>query len=146
MAGSEARPGSLCLQHVALNVADLGACEHFYCEILGMRVVWRPDEQNVYLTNAADNLALHQTSEGEGAARESLDHIGFAVEEADAVDAWHEFLLTHGVSIVSSPRSHRDGTRSLYCRDPGGNTVQLLYEPRLAADSASKEPAGTQRQ
>ena len=146
MAGSEARPGSLCLQHVALNVADLGACEHFYCEILGMRVVWRPDEQNVYLTNAADNLALHQTSEGEGAARESLDHIGFAVEEADAVDAWHEFLLTHGVSIVSPPRSHRDGARSLYCRDPGGNTVQLLYEPRLAADTASKEPAGTQRQ
>ena len=111
-----------------------------------MRVVWRPDEQNVYLTNAADNLALHRTSEGDGSARESLDHIGFVVEEADAVDAWHEFLLTHGVSIVSPPRSHRDGTRSLYCRDPGGNTVQLLYEPRLAAEMASKEPARTQRQ
>ncbi|NIV49254.1 MAG: VOC family protein, partial [Gammaproteobacteria bacterium] len=42
------------------NVADIGVCEHFYCEVLGMRVVWRPDEQNVYLTNGADNLALHQ--------------------------------------------------------------------------------------
>ena len=75
------RPGALRLQHVALSVADLGACERFYCEILGMRVLWRPDEQNVYLTNAADNLALHQTSEGEGAARESLDHIGFVYRE-----------------------------------------------------------------
>ena len=144
MAGSEARPGSLCLQHVALNVADLGACEHFYCEILGMRVVWRPDEQNVYLTNAADNLALHQRPDGEGAGRESLDHIGFAVEEADAVDAWHEFLLTHSVSIVAPPRTHRDGTRSLYCKDPDGNTVQLLHEPRLESDLTTKAITGFQ--
>jgi catechol 2,3-dioxygenase-like lactoylglutathione lyase family enzyme len=110
-----------------------------------MRVLWRPDEQNVYLTNGADNLALHQTSAGEGAARESLDHIGFAVEEADAVDVWHEFLLTHGVSIVAPPRTHRDGTGSLYCKDPDGNTVQLLYEPRLAPETAARKSTGTQR-
>jgi len=58
------RPSSLRLQHVALRVTDLRACERFYCEMLGLRVVWRPDEHNVYLTNGGDNLALHQTPEG----------------------------------------------------------------------------------
>ena len=61
------------------------------------------------------------------------------------MDVWHEFLLTRGVSIVAPPRTHRDGTRSLYCKDPDGNTVQLLYEPRLAAETAARESTGTQR-
>jgi catechol 2,3-dioxygenase-like lactoylglutathione lyase family enzyme len=112
--------------------------------MLGMRAPWRPDEQNVHLTNGTDNLALHQTPEEKGAPRESLDHIGSGVEEANAVGAWHEFLLIHGVAIVSHPRTHRDGTRNLYCKEPDGNTVQLLYEPRLEADMA-KETKGTQR-
>ena len=102
------RPSALRLQHVALNVADLGACERFYCEMVGMRVLWRPDDENVYLTNGADNLALHQTFEEERAVRDSLDHIGFGVEEADAVDVWHEFLSIQAVPIVSPPRTHRD--------------------------------------
>jgi catechol 2,3-dioxygenase-like lactoylglutathione lyase family enzyme len=121
------------LQHVALNVADLGACERFYCGALGMRVLWRPDEQNVFLTNGSDNLALHRTTREERAANQSLDHIGFVLERAKDVDAWYEFLSAHGISILSPPGTHRDGTRSLYCKDPDGNTVQLLYEPRSIA-------------
>ena len=49
------------------------------------------------------------------------------------MDARHDYLSVHGVAIVAPPRNHRDGTRSLYCKDPDGNTVQLLYEPRAAA-------------
>ena len=139
------RPSSVALQHVALSVSDRSACERFYCEVLGMRVLWRPDDQNVYLTSGNDNLALHQTPGKKPAARERLDHIGFAVEAADAVDAWHDFLLDHGIPIVAPPRTHRDGTRSLYCKDPDGNTVQLLYEPRLAPEPGGQETVGTQR-
>ena len=126
------RPSGLHLQHVALNVDDLEACERFYCDTLGMRVAWRPDDQNVYLTNQSDNLALHRASGGPGSVQQRLDHIGFALLEQSDVDAWYRFLLARGVSIVSPPRTHRDGTRSLYCQDPDGNIVQLLHEPRLA--------------
>jgi catechol 2,3-dioxygenase-like lactoylglutathione lyase family enzyme len=80
------RPSSLRLQHVALRVTDLRACERFYCEMLGLRVVWRPDEHNVYLTNGGDNLALHQTPEVRRAALQSLDHIGFALAEERSPD------------------------------------------------------------
>lgn len=125
------RPSGLRLQHVALNVADLHACERFYCEILGFRVVWRPDAESVYLTTGTDNLALHQTPVDRGAAHQRLDHIGFSLEDEAAVNAWHDFLAARGVPILAAPRVHRDGTRSLYCRDPDGTTVQLLFEPRL---------------
>jgi catechol 2,3-dioxygenase-like lactoylglutathione lyase family enzyme len=113
-------------------VRELQACERFYREALGLEVAWRPDEDSVYLTNGSDNLALHRAPRTRAPVPQSLDHIGFALEDERDVDAWHDHLLAHGVEVVAPPRTHRDGTRSLYCKDPDGNTVQLLYEPRAA--------------
>ena len=120
------------MRHVALNVVDLEACERFYVELLGMRVEWRPDADNVYLTSGNDNLALHRAAADRGAGAQRLDHIGFIIEEIDQVDDWHEFLSSRGVTVVKAPRTHRDGARSFYCRDPDGNTVQIIYHPPLA--------------
>ena len=121
------------LHHVALNVRDLKACENFYTGLLGMRVEWRPDSDNVYLTGGSDNLALHRVpADTEPAPAQRLDHIGFVLRGMEEVDAWHAFLKANGVAIVKEPRTHRDGARSFYCRDPDGNTVQLIYHPPLA--------------
>lgn len=119
------------LWHVALKVRDLAACEKFYVELLGMKVEWRPDADNLYLTSGADNLALHRAERGDGG--QALDHIGFVLDRIDAVDDWHQFLSVHGVKILQLPKTHRDGARSFYCADPEGNTVQLIYHPPLAA-------------
>ena len=119
------------MRHVALNVIDLEGCERFYVELLGMRVEWRPDADNVYLTSGNDNLALHRAAADTGAAAQRLDHIGFIIEEIDQIDVWHEFLSARGVIIVKAPRTHRDGARSFYCRDPDGNTVQIIHHPPL---------------
>ena len=59
MAKTSAPPDTLGIRHIALNVADLAGMEKFYTTILGYRVEWRPDSENVYLTRDADNLALH---------------------------------------------------------------------------------------
>mgnify|MGYP001075032440 CR=1 FL=1 len=60
------RPAStLGLRHVALYVQDMAASEHFYVDLLGMQVEWRPDPDNLYLsTSGQDNLALHRRSDG----------------------------------------------------------------------------------
>jgi len=124
---------TLGLRHVALQVRDLEACERFYTELLGMRVEWRPDPDNVYLTGGADNLALHRVAGPHAdVAQQRLDHIGYMLKHIEQVDAWHAFLKESGVRILKEPRSHRDGARSFYCLDPDGNVVQLIYHPPLA--------------
>ncbi len=121
------------LRHVALTVKDLEACERFYVELMGMRVEWRPDADNLYLTSGNDNLALHRGRAGfEPGGSQRLDHIGFIIERPEQVDAWYAYLCDRDVPMKTEPRTHRDGARSFYCSDPVGNIVQIIYHPPLA--------------
>ena len=119
------------MRHVALFVEHYEACERFYVELVGMKVEWRPDPDNVYLTSGADNLALHR-AKGGFSGPQHLDHIGFIIDEPDQVNVWHDYLTAHGVTVKTQPRDHRDGARSFYCQDPDGNTVQFIFHPPLA--------------
>ena len=126
-------PATAGLRHVALNVTNLEACERFYTELLGMRVEWRPDADNVYLTGGHDNLALHRAaSVVDAKAPQRLDHIGFVVNDIGDVDLWFAFLRSKDVKMLKEPKTHRDGARSFYCQDPDGNVVQLIYHPPLS--------------
>ena len=125
------------LRHVALRVRDLEACERFYTQLLGMRVEWRPDADNVYLTSGNDNLALHRVAHAPAAADgQRLDHIGFIINTPKGVDDWFAFLGENAVTLTKEPRTHRDGARSFYCHDPDGNSVQFIYHPPLSQGSA----------
>lgn len=119
-------PPSMGIAHLALLCADLGMMERFYCDRLGYRVVWRPDDQNSYLSNGRDNLALH-VGERAMAGDTRLDHFGLLVADAGDVDKWAQHLTAAGVALDALPRTHRDGTRSLYLRDPEGNRIQILH-------------------
>ena len=104
---------------------------------MGLQVEWEPDENNVYLTSGSDNLAIHRISDTAGGIQR-LDHIGFIVAKPQDVDAWHIYLADHDVEIVAAPRTHRDGARSLYCQDPAGVQVQMIYHPPLSDQSEVK--------
>jgi catechol 2,3-dioxygenase-like lactoylglutathione lyase family enzyme len=117
---------------VALFVGDLAAAEAFYCGVLGYQVEWRPDEENLYLTmNGQDNLALHKGKTALGETR--LDHFGIVLRKAADVDAWHAHLKAHGAVIAKEPKTHRDGARSFYAKDPDGNVLQFIHHPPIAA-------------
>lgn len=119
------------LHHVALFVKNFEACEHFYVNLLGLRIDWQPDSDNLYLTSGNDNFALHRAPlDFNPAKHQHLDHIGFFLKEANDVDDWHNYLMNEGVTIKAKPKDHRDGTRSFYCSDPDGNIVQMIYYPR----------------
>ena len=121
------------MRHVALSVGDLEACERFYVDLIGMEVEWRPDPDNVYLSSGRDNLALHRVAEPPAdESLQRLDHIGFVLAQADHVDRWYEYLLASGVTILTIPRTHRDGARSFYCQDPAGTRVQIIHHPPIA--------------
>ena len=117
------------LRHVALRVRDVARAAAFYTETFGMRVVWAPDADNLYLSSGDDNLALHRdpTARPEGA----LDHLGFVVARPEDVHAAAAALRMRNVPLAREPATHRDGSVSCYCRDPDGNLVQILYLPGI---------------
>lgn len=120
------------MRHIALYVRDLPAAERFYVDLLGMRVEWRPDADNVYLSSGNDNLALHRSDEAFDTRGQMLDHIGFILRTPEDVDDWYDFLLANGVEMKSAARTHRDGARSFYCAGPEGVVVQMIYHPPIA--------------
>lgn len=99
---------------------------------MGFEVEWEPDEDNVYLTTGTDNLAIHRASTEPSNAAQRLDHIGILVDDITDVDRWYRHLVANEVEIVAPPRTHRDGARSFYCKDPNGTVVQVIFHPPLA--------------
>lgn len=122
------------MRHVALNVKDVKRSKGFYQELFGMEVVWEPDPKNVYLSSGADNLALHELSEGMdfSPSGQHLDHLGFVVESAEKVRELEGEFRAKGVKIIHPFKLHRDGSASFYCADPDGVVIQMLYEPNLS--------------
>lgn len=126
------------LRHVALNVRDPQVSKEFYQRVLRMELEWEPDPDNVYLTSGGqDNLAIHKSEEtpsGTGAV-ERLDHIGFALPTMADVDEWYAWMKSQNVTIVREIKTHRDGARSFYCKDPDGVIIQMIYHPPIAKSS-----------
>jgi catechol 2,3-dioxygenase-like lactoylglutathione lyase family enzyme len=126
------RPTHQGLRHLALNARDLDAMKRFYVELLGFAVEWEPDPDNIYLTSGRDNLALHRVTDGRSLSGQALDHLGVIVADADDVDRWAAFLESRGIAIAARPKTHRDGARSCYVKDPDGNTVQIIHHPPIS--------------
>lgn len=121
---------TLSLKHLALNVVNLAACEAFYVNILGMQVVWRPDADNLYLSSGSDNLALHRAPHNFLAPTgQRLAHLGFCVPQVTDLQQWSQYLIKHQIPLIAPIKKHRDGSWSLYCADPDGNVIQILWLP-----------------
>ena len=130
--GAARPPRAFGLWHLALNVRDLALMERFYVEVMGFDVEWRPDPGNLYLTSGKDNLALHRVDGlPPPGSLGVLDHFGFFVESFEAVDAWHAHIGANHAPPDTLPRTHRDGARSFYFRDPEQNRIQILCHPPI---------------
>lgn len=122
------------MHHLALQVKDIKRSKAFYQGVFGMRVVWEPDEHNVYLSTGTDNLALHEYMSGapSPAAPQVLDHLGFIIDKIETVKELEAEFRDKQVPIVKPFKNHRDGSASFYCADPDGIVIQVLYEPHLS--------------
>jgi catechol 2,3-dioxygenase-like lactoylglutathione lyase family enzyme len=129
------------LRHVALRVTNLARSRTFYEQLLGMKVVWEPDPDNVYFSSGPDNFALHQLPSSELASYrpstgQLLDHIGVILESPEAVDLMYREVEPRlpelGGQVVKQPKQHRDGSYSFYFSDPDGIVIQALYEPSIS--------------
>ena len=118
-----------------LYARDLDAAARFYAEVLELREIARAEGRHVFFRCGGGVLLLFNpdvtgTTPGavggvpvpaHGAA--GPGHVALAVPE-DALPAWRERLVAHGVAIEAEIAWPRGG-RSLYVRDPAGNSVEL---------------------
>jgi catechol 2,3-dioxygenase-like lactoylglutathione lyase family enzyme len=118
-----------------LYVDDLSQAERFYQEVLGLELESRQVGRHVFFQCGPRMLLLFNPL----ASRETSDqfplhgafgpgHIAFGVREAE-LPAWMEQLRVHDVSIekiIDWP----GGGRSVYFRDPAGNSLELAT-PRI---------------
>lgn len=123
--------GMVGIRHVALFIHDLESAVDFYTRIMGMRIEWQPDDDNYYLTNDGDVFALHRV-DYTPTEKQRLDHIGFVLETAKAVDEWYAYFVKEGVRITEAPKSHRDGSHGFYCLDSVGHLLEIIYHPPIA--------------
>ena len=128
---TSSRPALLGIRHVAIFMRDLEAAERFWIDVMGYALEWKPDADNVYLRGGTDNLALHRAAPGAPLTAGALDHIGLAVAAPDDVDAWATHLEGRGVTLKARPKTHRDGSRSLYFHAPEGLLVQIIHHVPL---------------
>src|SRR5204862_7567003 len=118
-------------------VCYVGRSVVFDFSVVGLRLDWKPDEENFYLTSCSDNLAIHKLPEGsQPGSVQSVHHIGFVVLHIEDVDQWAGHLEKLHIPFANPPKTHRDGARSFYFRDPDGVLIQLLYHPPIS-DSSS---------
>ncbi len=128
----------LSFHHLAIQCADLAACERFYREVLGLEVVRRwPGEdggdRSVWLGVGDGFLALERaTGRPSGEpwrdGRAGLHLVALRIGARERAH-WEARLARLGVPVVHRTRW------TLYCRDPEGNRIGLSHHPDDAPES-----------
>lgn len=123
------------IMETCLYAGDLDAAERFYHSILGLETAGREEGRHVFfrcgprmllIFNPSKTAALGGDVPAHGATGQG--HLAFAVPE-DSLPAWRDRLESRGVIIEKDVRWPWGG-RSIYFRDPAGNSLELTT-PRI---------------
>ena len=115
----------------AIYVDDLDAAEDFYHRILSLRVIGKESGRHVFFQAGESSVLLafqpEATLKGDilpSHGAKGPGHFALGVEAA-ALDVWRKLLQSHGV-IVEKEVGWPKGGKSIYFRDPAGNSVELV--------------------
>lgn len=112
-------------EHLALAVSEVEESLKFYCEILGLKEIQRPnfDFKGAWISMGT-GLSIHliegkpevDTKGSRG------NHFAFKVKN---LEAWVEKMKNEGVQIVKGPKQREDGVWQLFVSDPNGYVIEL---------------------
>jgi catechol 2,3-dioxygenase-like lactoylglutathione lyase family enzyme len=115
----------------AVYAADLAAAEAFYAGVLGLPVAGREPGRHVFFRVGDAGMLLVFDSAATRAGGDlpphgaiGPGHFALGVRAAD-LDGWKARLAASGVAVEKELTWPRGG-RSLYLRDPAGNSVELI--------------------
>lgn len=129
------------LLEAAIYCPDLDAAETFYGGVMGLEKITRVDTRHVFFRVGTGVLLVFNPEETEKPPRNPAmpvpshgargpGHVCLAMPGA-AIERWRKRLQEAGVAI-DADFTWPNGARSIYVRDPAGNSVELA-EPRLWA-------------
>jgi catechol 2,3-dioxygenase-like lactoylglutathione lyase family enzyme len=125
------------LDHVTLVVKDLETSRKFYCDLLGMEEMDRPNFSfgGSWFQAGATQIHLILEHDESGPAGENTSiqkkssrnhHFAF---EVDDVHAAAQVLQERGIPLISGPKSRPDGAVQVFVNDPDGYVVELTSPP-----------------
>jgi predicted enzyme related to lactoylglutathione lyase len=107
------------LKHIAIVCMDPEKLAEFYCDVFDMKIVQRNKRGNIFISDGYMNVALlNQRAEGK---TNGLNHIGFHVEDADAIAEKLKKWKVVGPSKRPEDRAYAEQRAS----DPEGNNFDL---------------------
>lgn len=123
----------------AVYVSDLERAEAFYGGLLGLPVIGRVEGRHLFFRVGGGVLLVFDPEATEVPSgnpalpvpvhgARGAGHVCFAASREE-IAAWRKRLDAAGVAIEAE-FDWPNGARSLYVRDPGGNSVEFA-EPRL---------------
>jgi catechol 2,3-dioxygenase-like lactoylglutathione lyase family enzyme len=114
-----------------LCVDSLAIARQFYTEVLGLTVQAEQTDRHLFFRVGNQMLLLFDPQESSKPAgtipahgTQGAGHVCFAVRDESELDAWRTQLESHGVAIESI-HVWPTGGRSLYFRDPAGNSLEF---------------------
>lgn len=120
-----------------IYASDLAAAEAFYTAVFGLEVVARKPGKFVFLRCGPGMLLIFDPDES-GAENPANPiprhgahgpgHLCFAATAAE-IGGWHARFEKLGL-VIEADHTWPSGARSLYIRDPAGNSVEV-GEPRM---------------
>lgn len=121
----------------ALYAPDLEAAERFYTTVFGLPVIAREPGRHVFLRCGPGVLLIFDPQATRAASAspiprhgaEGAGHVCFRARDAAEMALWQRRFRALGVAIESD-HTWTGGARSLYVRDPAGNSVEVA-EARL---------------
>lgn len=120
----------LSILETAIYASDLDAVERFYRDVLGLlfdskvigrHVFFRCGDAMLLVFNPTATAVKAGNAPTHGAR--GPGHVAFAVGNGE-LEPWLERLAEHAVEIEASV-DWPGGGRSIYFRDPGGNSIEL---------------------
>lgn len=121
----------LSVVETAIYADDLDAAEDFYQRVLGLNVIAREQDRHVFFQVGASNvlLAFNPITTLTGGklpphGATGPGHFALGIE-LKSLDDWRQHLQTHDVRVEAEVEWPAGG-RSIYFRDPAGNSVELV--------------------
>ena len=120
----------LSIVETAIYVDDLDAAEDFYQRIIGLNVIGKVVGRHVFFQVGDSNVLLAFNPRTTRAEQDTPHgaigpgHFALGIE-LQSLDDWREHLVAHGVMIEAEVEWPAGG-KSIYFRDPAGNSVELI--------------------